>query len=122
MKAKDLILKIVNEIDKGKYEILEFKPYMAYESFIGCILADAEILLPTGIKDKNRNMIYQGDYLCVNGKNGKDEDYRRPVCVEFNKDKGKWCLYREGYEKFEIDDFDSGSYLIIGNKYTGGYL
>ena len=49
MKAKDLVLKVVNEIEEGKFEFNDFKPYMSYESFIGCILADAEILRPTGL-------------------------------------------------------------------------
>lgn len=116
MKAKDLVLRVVNEIENGKYEIREFKPYMGYESFVGCITGDAEILLPTGIKDEKGNMIYKGDYLCISG---EDEDYKNPICVEFNEYKGKWGLYINGCEEWEMDDFDSDSYLIIGNKYTG---
>lgn len=65
MKAKDLVLRVVNEIEEGKFEIKSFKPYMAYESFIGCILWDAEILRPNGMTDSEYNEIIEGDIVEV---------------------------------------------------------
>lgn len=116
MKAKDLTLKAVNKLEDGTYEIKEFKPYKEYQNFIGNIKEDTDILMPTGITDEKGNMIYSGDYLCVGG---EEEDYIHPICVEWNDHKEKWCLYINGCEEFEMDDFYSDSYLIIGNKYTG---
>ncbi len=63
MKSKELTLRVVNETEEGKFEVKEFKPYMSYESFIGCILGDAEILRPTGLRDKHDNAIYEGDIV-----------------------------------------------------------
>lgn len=65
MKAKDFKLKVVNEIENGKFEIEEFMPFMAYEDFVGCILGDAEILRPTGIYDIEGNMIYENYIIKV---------------------------------------------------------
>ena len=66
MKAKDLVLKVVNEVKDGKYEIEEFKPYMTYQNFIGCILGDAEILRPTGVEDVTGKEIYEKDIVTYN--------------------------------------------------------
>ncbi|MGG7058436.1 YopX family protein [Clostridium tertium] len=63
MKAQNLKLKVVNEIKKDEYELVSFKPYMEFESLIGCIVGEAEILRSTGIKDKNGINVYEGDLI-----------------------------------------------------------
>lgn len=63
MKAKDLVLKVVNQTDDGKFELLEFSPCMDNEELIKYILADAEILRPTGEKDIKGKEIYEGDIV-----------------------------------------------------------
>ncbi|WMJ81947.1 YopX family protein [Clostridium sp. MB40-C1] len=78
MKAKDLTLRVVNETEKDKFEIKEFKPYITYESFIGCILGDAEILRPIGIKDVGEKMIYENYIIAVEEITG---DKRKYKCV-----------------------------------------
>ena len=114
MKAKDLILRVVNEVEKGKFEIKEFKPYMNYENFIGTILADAEILRPTGLKDRQGREIYEGDYL---GIELDYEEFAHPMCVQWSETKHNWSLCIEGCYEYDLDEFDD--YLIIGNEYQG---
>lgn len=63
MKAKDLVLKVVNQTDDGKFKFLEFSPCMDNEKLVKYILADAEILRPTGEKDINGKEIYEGDIV-----------------------------------------------------------
>lgn len=65
MKAKDMKLKVVNEIEENKFEIESFEPYMANENFIGTILGDAEILRPSGMFDSEYNEIVEGDIVEV---------------------------------------------------------
>lgn len=116
MKAKDLILRVVNKIDNEKYEIKEFKPYIAYESFVSGILADTEILMPTGIKDKDEKMIYEGDYI---GIDLEPEEFEYPMCVGWDKKREEWALYIRGSREYSMNDFPSDVFLIIGNEYTG---
>ncbi|MBS5885179.1 hypothetical protein [Clostridium sp.] len=65
MKAKDMKLKVVNEIEGDKFELESFEPYMANENFIGTILGDAEILRPSGMIDSEYNEIVEGDIVEV---------------------------------------------------------
>lgn len=114
MKAKDLVLRVVNEVEEGKFEIKEFKPYMTYESFIGTILADAEILRPTGLKDRLGREIYEGDYL---GVELDYEEFNNPLCVTWDDENSRWSLCINGCNEYNLDDFYD--YLIIGNEYQG---
>jgi uncharacterized phage protein (TIGR01671 family) len=104
MKAKDLKLRVVNEIEEGIFEVKEFKPYMNYESFVGCILADAEILSPTGLKDKNGIDIYEGDIIIPR--------YNGFSAFEVKFEKGK----------FNVSDFKTDSCEVIGDIYQNKYL
>ncbi|MBU3102973.1 hypothetical protein [Clostridium gasigenes] len=63
MKAENYKLKVVNETEKDKFDLKSFKPYMAFESFIGCIVGEAQILRPAGIRDKNGIAVYEGDLI-----------------------------------------------------------
>ena len=99
MKAKDLVLKVVNETEDGKYEIKEFKSYMTYESFVGNILADAEILRPTGIKDVTGKQIYEGDI------------------VEFYND--VYYILKPGIAKII---YELGAFQMVNERYGADYL
>lgn len=63
MQAQNLKLKVVNETEKNMFECITFKPYESFESFIGCIVGEAIILRPTGVKDKNGIAVYEGDLI-----------------------------------------------------------
>ncbi|WP_010295949.1 YopX family protein [Clostridium senegalense] len=102
MKAKELTLRVVNEIEEGKFELKEFKPYMTYESFIGCILGEAEILRPTGRKDRNNREIYESDYL---GVELEYDEFINPMCVTWNDKKCCWSLYINGCHEYDLDEF-----------------
>ena len=83
MKAKDFILKVVNEIEEGFFELIDFKPYMSYTSRIDFILGDAEILRPTGVNDITRKMIYEHYIIEVEEMIG---DKRKYTCVVYYND------------------------------------
>ncbi|MBY0755043.1 hypothetical protein K5V21_06190 [Clostridium sardiniense] len=65
MKGKELVLKAVNEIDKDKFELIDFTPIMECEEIVGKILGDTTILRPTGMTDNEYNEIYEGDIVEV---------------------------------------------------------
>ena len=85
MKAKDFTLKVVNEINDNEFELLDFKPYMSYESFIGCILGDTEILRPTGVIDIEYKMIYENYIIEVEEMIGDKRKYK--CVVKYNSSK-----------------------------------
>lgn len=116
MKAKDLVLKVVNEIEEGKFEFNEFKPYMSYESFIGCILADAEILRPTGLKDINGKEIYEGHILRDNSLSD-DRDYIYEIAFVEGAFISKWLGNFDNY-LYEV----RGELEIIGDVFNNPEL
>lgn len=121
MKAKELKLRVVNEIEEGKFEIKEFKPYMTYESLIGCILGDAEILRATGLVDKNGKEIYEGDIL----KFYNDVDYiLKPSYTEVIFDNGAfYCKhFKYGVEYLGNMDVDDMDITVGGNVYENPEL
>lgn len=90
IKAKDFNLKVVNEIEENEFELLDFKPYMEYKDFVGRILADAEILRPTGIVDINGLMIYENYIIDVKDTDmlGNTENYK--CIVTYNESKARF--------------------------------
>lgn len=129
MKARDFTLKVVNEIEKGKFELKEFKPYMSYESFIGCILADAEILRPTGVKDKNAQMIYEGDIVDITFEYdsaflGKGKEINRGVIIWKGYSDGEYVDNVECWmaNTDPISELETKNIEIIGNIYENSAL
>ena len=116
MKAKELTLKVVNELEKGKFEIKDFKPHMSFESFVGCICEDAEILRPTGVISDNGEEIYEGFYVALDLIR---DSFVHPMCVEWDDKESRWGLYIDGCHEFDLAEFEGNDYTIIGNKYQG---
>ena len=112
MKANEMKLRVVNEVKEGEYEFIEFSPCMEYEGLVGLITEEAEILRFTGVKDKNGNEIYEGDYLEVVAY----DEVVEPLLVKWNEGGDCWGLW---YRYFEYDLYEVSECLIIGNKYQG---
>lgn len=116
MKAKDLVLRVVNELEDGKFEFKEFKPYMTYESFIGCILGDAEILRPTGFIDVKGKEIYEGHIVRDNAISS-DRDYVYEIIFEEGAFITKWL---GDFDNYLIDA--GGKLEIIGDIFNNPEL
>ena len=127
MKANDLVLRVVNEIEEGKFEIKEFKPHMEYESFISCILADTEILRPTGLIDRNGKEIYEHDIVAYSDScESIGYSYERDEFCNYGK-----VVWVEEYARFDVtnrndvdseDVWDPDEIKIIGNIYENPEL
>lgn len=124
MKAKDLTLKVVNEKNDNEFELLDFKPYMTYESFIGCIIGDSEILRPTGIKDIEGTMTYENYIIEVEELIGDKRKYK--CLVEYNDSKAKFEAKEIRTDIKYIHQMDILSGLcklkVIGNIYQNPEL
>lgn len=120
MKAKDLTLRVVNETKDGRFEIKEFKPYMAYETFIGCILNNAEILRPTGVLDTEGNMIYENCIIEAKDNIFASEIIKKYV-IKYNDSKAKFEVEEIGKDikhTYQLSTLNSLCRLkIIGNIY-----
>lgn len=119
MKAKDFTLKAVNEIDENKFELVDFKPYITYTSCINCILGDAEILRPTGIKDIEGKMIYENYIIEVEEMIGDKRKYK--CVIEYNDTKARFEAKEIRTDMKYIHVFEILNSLcslkIIGNIY-----
>ncbi|MDR3598423.1 YopX family protein [Clostridium sp.] len=119
MKAKDFTLKVVNEIDKDKFELIDFKPYMTYASSIDCILGDAEILRPIGITDVEGDMIYENYIIEVEEMIGDKRKYK--CIVQYNDSKARFEAKEIRKDMKYIHVFEILNSLcvlkIIGNVY-----
>ncbi len=124
MKAKDFTLKVVNEIEDNNFKILNFKPYMSYESFIGRILGDAEILRPTGITDVEGDMIYENYIIEVEEMIGDKRKYK--CIVQYNDSKARFEAKEIRKDMKYIHVFEILNSLcklkIIGNVYQNPEL
>lgn len=124
MKAKDFTLKVVNEIEDNNFEILNFKPYMSYESFIGRILGDAEILRPTGITDVEDDMIYENYIIEVEEMIGDKRKYK--CIVQYHDSKARFEAKEIRKDMKYIHVFEILNSLcklkIIGNVYQNPEL
>ncbi|MBB6625239.1 hypothetical protein H7E67_17625 [Clostridium gasigenes] len=124
MKAKDFTLKVVNEIDEDKFELVEFKPYMTYASCINCILGDAEILRPTGIKDIEGKMIYENYIIEVEERIGDKRKYK--CIVKYNDFKARFEakeIRTDISYTHKMDILNSMCWLkVVGNIYQNKEL
>lgn len=80
----------------------------------GCYRVDLKTVCQcTGLKDKNRKLIFENDILSghIDDEFPEDETRKRVLWYE-----NGWCTNEPGCDYYEgLDDFDSENFKVIGN-------